>query len=470
MNYIDNSISKTKLKSFLLSLINDGTDPHAFEVHRDGKMLIRLGIPPYSTTDKRQIFSMSKTFSSTAAGLAYDRKILSLDEKLVDIFPEYVPENPCENLLKMTIHDVLTMGTGHACCTLPSIARSDDGIKAFFECAVPFPPNTKYAYNSGAGYIIGAIIKKRTGLSMLDFMYLHFFLPLGIIPQKWQTSGKNGVNEGGIGLFVCSEDIQKMGLLYLNKGIYNGKRILSEEWIKLASSYQISTEGNGTGDWSAGYGYQIWLNERDGYRADGAFGQFCTVIPKINASVTMLAESTNTNKYFIDMFDFVHDCFSDDNEEDFDFDEFIESLYKPFSYDEAISIPDALYVLDKNPIGFTLAHVHSDADKLCISLSDGEVIQTVVAGNGEWTENNIIAKNMKPVIMQLAVPDRTEHLRFVASYKKCDNTVSLAIRFLNAPHRGEWKIALGDEIKIDASYRTGELPDASCSITGHIAK
>ncbi len=469
MNYIDKSISKRKLKNFFSSLIEEGTDPHAIEMSRDGRLLVRYAIPPYNTKDKRQIFSLSKTFSATAFGLLYDRGLVRLDDKIVDYFPDMIPENPNENLLSITLHDVLTMNTGHSRCTLPSIARSDDGIRAFFECEVPYAPGSRYAYNSGAGYILGAIIKKLTGATMLDYLYEHFFMPLGVMPEKWQTSGNNRLNEGGIGLFISCEDAHKMGLVYQNKGIYNGKRILSEDWVKRASSYQVSTSGNGTGHWSAGYGYQIWLDANGGYRGDGAFGQFCNVIPSTNTVVTMLAESTATDKYFERLLSFADDCESDEGEDDFDFEKFTDGLYLPL-YCEGTHQIDRYYGLDENPMGFTRLHIRTDDDALCLSFSDGSCYQTIKAGHGEWIESNIIAKNVKPVLTELAVPDRVEHSRLVASYKASDDGIIMAIRFLNAPHRGEWKIRLGDELCIDIEYRTAKLREDAYRISGKLIK
>ncbi len=469
MNYIDKSISKRKLCSFISSLIAEGTEPHTIEMHRGNKLLLRLGIPPYSTKDKRQIFSLSKTFSSVAVGLAYDRGLLKLDDKVADFFPEMIPENPSENLFKMTIHDLLTMNTGHSSCTLVDIARAEDGIRAFFERDVPYVPGTKYAYNSGAGYILGAIIYKLTNTTMFDYIYEHFFMPLDIMPKRWQTSGNNGQNEGGIGLFVSCEDVGKLGLVYLNGGIYNGKRVLSEEWVKLSSSYQVPTRGNGAPDWCAGYGYQIWLNKRDGYRGDGAFGQFCAVLPEINTTISILAESTKTDKYFETLVDYAFDCESDSEDDDIDVEEFFEGIYLPY-YSSIPAKCNAYYKLKANPMGFTYLRAKTEDDTLSISFSDGECYQTVKAGNGEWIENNVLAKNVKPVLIELGVPDRVENSRFVASYKTEGECIIMAIRFLNAPHSGEWKITLGESLKIEIEYRTAKLRSDAYTISGDLVK
>ena len=453
--YISPKLSKRKLLDFLNLLISENTDPHAIMMHKDGELMLKIGIPPYSTGDKRQLFSLSKSFTSTAIGIAYDKGLLKLNEKMIDIFPDKLPEVISENLAKMTVHDVMTMASGHDSCTLPYISKSEDGIKTFFEREVKHLPGSAFRYNSGATYMLSAIITRRTGMSMLEFLYENFFRALDIVPQMWQTSGGCPINEGGIGLFVSCEDVEKWGLVYLNNGIYNGKRILSEEWVRLAASNWVSTASNGSPNWASGYGYQIWQNAKGGFRADGAFGQFCAVLPKDKIVFSMLAESTNTNKYFEDMIYFASD-FEAEGEDDIEIEGKIKKLYAPLS--SSVQEHKGYYKLDDNSIGFTHLDLNYKDKNLVLSFVEKEKIQTLTAGNGEWIENSLTGPCLKPTLVNLTPDSRTDTMRFAASYTATKDSITLAVRILNACHSGVWEFSFsGHSVEITISYRTGGI-------------
>ena len=466
--YINPKVSKNKLLCFLKLLISEGTDPHALMMHRDGELMFKIGIPPYSCDDKRQLFSLSKSFTSTAIGIAYDKGLLRLDERMIDIFPDKLPDVISENLEKMTIHDVMTMATGNHVDGLTVISKSEDGIKAFFELEVSSQPGETFRYNSGATYMLSAIITRRTGMSMLEFLYENFFRHLGIIPQMWQTSGGYPINEGGIGLFVSCEDVEKWGLVYLNNGVYEGKRILSEEWVKRASASLISTNLNGSPDWTSGYGYQIWQNARGGFRADGAFGQFCAVLPEDKIVFSSLAESTNTNKYYEDMINFAAD-FESDNEENIDIEKEIQNLYIPLSCEISEQGHVGYYKLEENNIGFTHLDLSYRDGDLILSFVDKEKVQTVRAGNGKWIENLLLGACLKPTLTVLTPENRVDTMRFAASYTANENKITLALRILNACHKGSWEFNFTENsFELSISYRTAEVHKKTNRLKGHL--
>ena len=144
-----------------------------------------------------------------------------------------------------------------------------------------FEPGTHFCYNNAATFMLSEIVGKYAGMTVYDFLSLRLFEPLGINNAHW-NSFADGNSQGAVGLHVSTDYAAKLGLLYLNKGVYNGRRILSENWIKAATKVWSDTSTNGTQDWTSGYGFQFWKNFRDGFRGDGAFGQLCMVFPSKN--------------------------------------------------------------------------------------------------------------------------------------------------------------------------------------------
>jgi CubicO group peptidase (beta-lactamase class C family) len=228
------------------------------------------------------LFSLSKSFTSTAIGLAVAEGRLSVDEPVLKFFPNDAPAQPSENLKRMTVKHLLSMNTGHTEDTTGHLreAADENWPRAFLELPVDKAPGSHFLYNTGATYMLSAIITKLTGVSLLEYLTPRLFVPLGIKNATWETDPK-GINTGGFGLAVTTEDIARLGQLYLQRGVWNGTRILSEAWVAEAQ-FPHSDNNNGTQtnpDWTQGYGYQFWRCQHNGYRGDGAFGQYCVIMP-----------------------------------------------------------------------------------------------------------------------------------------------------------------------------------------------
>ncbi|MFT5129213.1 MAG: CubicO group peptidase (beta-lactamase class C family), partial [Rhodothermales bacterium] len=151
---------------------------------------------------------------------------------------------------------------------------------------VTHQPGSCFRYNTGASYMLAAILHQVTGKPLVDYLGERLFEPLGITDYSWETD-PCGVNTGGYGLKIRTEDIAKLGQLYLRKGLWNGKRLLSETWIAAASSRQIDNGSNPKSDWNQGYGFQFWICRHGAYRGDGAFGQYCIVMPKQDSVIAI---------------------------------------------------------------------------------------------------------------------------------------------------------------------------------------
>ncbi len=200
----------------------------------------------------------------------------------ISFFPNDLPAEVSDRLASMTIKNLLTMNTGHSEGTLNTMRNDSTGNwpKAFLAQPLTHEPGTHFFYNTGATYMLSNIIQQKTGLTVQAYLTPRLFEPLGITGMDWEVDPK-GVNVGGYGLRVKTEDIAKLGLLYLNKGGWKGEQLLRRGrsgWKKPTSKQVTSQEGDN--DWSQGYGYQFWRCKPAGlYRGDGAFGHYCVVMP-----------------------------------------------------------------------------------------------------------------------------------------------------------------------------------------------
>jgi hypothetical protein len=232
------------------------------------------------------LFSLSKSFTSTAVGLAVAEGKLSIDDPVLKFFPDEAPAEPSANLKAMRISDLLRMSTGQQ--AEPARKNTESWAKTFLAQPVPFKPGTHFLYNTSATYMASAAVQKATGETVLDYLKPRLFDPLGIANPTWEKSPQ-GVSTGGYGLSVRTEDIAKFGQLYLQKGKWNGKQLVPESWVHAATARQTSNGSNPKSDWDQGYGYQFWRCRHGAYRGDGAFGQYCIVLPEQDAVIAITA-------------------------------------------------------------------------------------------------------------------------------------------------------------------------------------
>ncbi|MGM0508564.1 MAG: serine hydrolase domain-containing protein [Fusobacteriota bacterium] len=233
-------------------------------------------------------YSISKSFTSTAVGLAVEEGILNLEELVVDCFPDEIPENPSENLLKLKVRDLLTMGLGQDRPHMMGSERASLGNKNWVKYCLNRPfskkPGSKFRYSNAGPYLAGVIIQKRVGMNLVDYLMPRLFTPLGIYLPTWELDPQ-GKTFGSSGLYLTVSEIAKFGQLYLQEGIWEGKQLIPKSWVKEATKEQIKT-GRKDPD-KAGYGYLFWRGKHNSYRADGKYGQYSIVIPDKNAVVAI---------------------------------------------------------------------------------------------------------------------------------------------------------------------------------------
>jgi CubicO group peptidase (beta-lactamase class C family) len=261
---------------------------HSLMLVRHGKVVAEGWWAPYTASDRHIMYSATKSFTSTAVGLASQEGKLDIRDLVLQHFPELAPKAPAEQMKHMRIFDLLRMNTGHQNDMLPLLEARKDGQlrRAFLESPVEFKPGTRFVYNSAATYMLAAIVQQVSGTTLEEYLKPRLFEPLGIDDYYWGKSAE-GVNVGQGGLMLHTEDLAKFGLLYLQKGVWQGKRLLSEHWVREATARQTATGGDPGSNWDYGYGFQFWQNKVTGYRADGAFGQFSMVLPEYDAVIAI---------------------------------------------------------------------------------------------------------------------------------------------------------------------------------------
>jgi CubicO group peptidase (beta-lactamase class C family) len=251
---------------------------------RHGHVMAEGWWAPYDAVSPHSLYSLSKSFTSTAVGLAVAEGKLSLDDEVLKFFPDEESEKPSANLKAMRVRDLLRMVTGNQ--TEPPRKPDEPWVKSFLAHPVPFKPGTHFLYNTSGTYMLSAIVQKATGQTVLDYLRPRLFEPLGIEHPTWEASPQ-GVSAGGYGLSIRTEDIAKFGQLYLQKGQWDGKQLVPAAWVRAATTLQTSNGSNPNSDWDQGYCYQFWRCRHGAYRGDGAFGQFCVVLPEQDAVVAI---------------------------------------------------------------------------------------------------------------------------------------------------------------------------------------
>ena len=267
---------------------------HGFVIVRHGHVIAEGTWAPYDTLNKpHMLYSHSKSFTSTAIGFLVDDGKLDLDARVISFFPDKIPQNPSLNLRSMRVRDLLTMNVGASYSDAENKDPFGDWVKAFLANDIDREPGTVFKYDSGATHMLAAIAERVSGMKLMDFLKLRLFDPLGMT-SPWSTVSPTGIACGGWGMNMTTRDLSRFGQLYLDKGMWNGRRILSREWVTAATSRQtwsgaIAVTGEDGSDWHQGYGFQFWRCRHNAFRADGAMGQYTIVMPDQDAVVSIHA-------------------------------------------------------------------------------------------------------------------------------------------------------------------------------------
>ena len=324
------------------------TEMHHFMALRHGKVICECNFAPYPKGMWHITHSMCKSITGMAIGMLIEEEKLKLDENIYDIFPDHI--NAFSKIFRpvITVEHLLTMTSGIT-FNESGIVSGNDWLGSFLNASVNGKPGTEFQYNSLNTYVLSAIVTKRTGETLTEYLTPRLFGPLGITKYYWETCPK-GITKGGWGLFLCAEDMAKLGQLYLQRGKWNGQQLVSEYWIEISTARHLKTQ-NGT----YGYGYQLWMEQRPGsFEYNGMLGQNVIIYPDMD----MVLVTNAGNK---EMF---QDCIMLN----------IIRKYFPVNYHPADVLPE-------NPLSYSLLK------RLCGELENGENNNRSTSLRGRWKRN-----------------------------------------------------------------------------------
>jgi CubicO group peptidase (beta-lactamase class C family) len=389
---------------------------HSFMLLRHGKTAAEGWWKPYSPEKPHMLFSLSKSFTSIASAFAVSEGLLDYDAPVLSFFPEYadIVRCPAENTKKMRVCHLLSMCTGHV-PNADFIFEYDDCVSAFLTSVPQERPGARFSYNTGATYMISAIINKVTGMKTVDYLRPRLFGPLGIENITWDECAR-GISYGGFGLNVKTEDIAKFGQFLLNRGEWEGKQLLPAHLIDAAAAKHINNRedtkypelddcGDETlsdeakkSDWAQGYGRQFWRCVPQGvYRGDGAFGQLCVVMPEYDAVLAVTAGTGDMQAELDAVWECLIPAFADkplprDCAAETALAAKLNSLNVGLpagGYDPDFCGHSRTYQLTSNSFGFRTIRFETglEHDTAYITCNDGSA-RTLFIGHGEWIDNN----------------------------------------------------------------------------------
>ena len=324
------------------------TEMHHFMALRHGKVICECNFAPYPKGMWHITHSMCKSITGMAIGMLIEEEKLKLDENIYDIFPDHI--NAFSKIFRpvITVENLLTMTSG-VTFNESGIVSGNDWLGSFLNASVNGKPGTEFQYNSLNTYVLSAIVTKRTGETLTEYLTPRLFDPLGITKYYWETCPK-GITKGGWGLFLCAEDMAKLGQLYLQRGKWNGQQLVSEYWIEISTARHLKTQND-----TYGYGYQLWMEQRPGsFEYNGMLGQNVIIYPDMD----MVLVTNAGNK---EMF---QDCIMLN----------IIRKYFPVNYHPADVLPE-------NPLS------HSLLKRLCGELENGENNNRSTSLRGRWKRN-----------------------------------------------------------------------------------
>lgn len=450
-------ISSSAIIKFIESFSKDKHEQHSFMILRHGKVISEGWWAPYAADIKHSMYSVSKSWTSTAIGFAVDEKRISVSDKVISFFPEYANLIDSPYVRDLKIKDLLTMSVGNE--KEPTglvVSSSEDWVKVFLKYPIKYAPGSKFLYNTAATFMLSAILQKVTGQTLMQYLEPRLFQPLGIRGIDWEEN-LNGVNTGGWGIRVKTEDMAKLGLLYLNQGVYNGQKILSKEWVAEATSLQIlqdpsaSASKKDSSDWLQGYGYQFWRSRHNAFRGDGAFGQYIVMMPEHDAIVIITSESLDLQDDLNMIWEHLLPAFQKGSLPE---DPNTLALLKEKTSGLKLAIPASKvkkgdkklfnhrFSLEKNSLNFEAINIKLNHNELemMVTMADGKQhIFKMMQGEWESGETELLGPYLlrgAKVSFDKIAPFKTE-----SAYRWIDDhTIEMTIRYIESPHH--WTMIL----------------------------
>ncbi len=442
-------VSSKAILQFVKAADSSKTSFHSFMLLRHGKVIAEAWWHPYKPTLRHSLYSCSKSFTATAVGFALQEKLLSLSDKVVSFFPGLVSDTANSKLQHLTIKDVLMMSDGQEPDPSFKTALDSNWARAFLSTPLKYEPGTTFLYNSLGTYMLSAIVQKVSGQAIVDYLKPRLFIPLGITGMDWETDTK-GVNTGGWGLRLKTEDMAKFAQLFLQKGKWNGRQILPLGWVEEASTFKILQDPNApqtkkdSSDWLQGYCYQMWRCRNNAYRGDGAFGQFMIVMPDQDAVIAITAETPDMQDEINLVWKYLLPSFKagklpSDKAAQSALTTALHSLAVPVAANPEMSGANTVngrkYIFKLNEAGIKSVAFAFDKKVCSILLQTGKATYPLHFAQGKWAEG--VTEKPGPSLVARAI-ENTAFLypaKVAGRYSwKDKNTLQLQLRYIESPH------------------------------------
>ena len=478
-------VSSAAILQFIEAAGKSKNEFHSFMMLRHGKVIAEGWWDPYQPNLRHSLYSCSKSFTAAAVGFAVEEKLIKLTDKVISFFPDKLPDTVSPNLADLTVKDALMMSDGQEPDPSSNTSKYSDWIKSFLATPVKYDPGTTFLYNSLGTYMLSAIVQKVTGKQILEYLKPRLFEPLGVKDMDWESDTK-GINTGGWGLRLKTEDMAKFAQLFLQKGNWNGKQILPAGWVEEASTMKIMQDPNASqskkdsSDWLQGYCYQMWRCRNNAYRGDGAYGQFIIVMPEQDAAIAITAETPDMQdelnlvwKYLLPAFK--NTALPEDKNNYSKLSTVLQSLHLPAvtgSKDLAIGNKTAgNYIFTPNDAHLKNVSFSFDKEICKIKLGTDSAIYPLTFGAAKWVADT----TSKPIpSLTAGAIENTAFLypaKTTGSYSwKDDHTLQLVLRYIESPHSEKYTCNFnGNQLTVDIE-KSIDFGNRKKTITAELVK
>ena len=444
-------VSSAGILAYLEAVRQSKPELHSLMVVRHGRVVAEGWWSPYGPEFNHTLYSLSKSFTSTAVGFAVADGKLRVDDRVVSFFPHDLPQPVSEHLAALRVKDLLTMSVGNAKePTLPMV-QTDNWVKTFLGWPIDHPPGTTFMYNSAATYMLSAIVQQVTGQKVIDYLEPRLFTPLGIRGATWETCPR-GINVGGWGLSVQTESLAKVGELYRQKGVWQGRQLLPARWVEEATTFKIQQpppakpgRPNDQNDWLQGYCYQFWRCRHNAFRGDGAFGQYMIVMPEQDAVVAITAEVSDMQGELDLVWQHLLPAMKPqplprDAQSQAELRQTLASLALTpprgqHSSPVAGRISEKTFTLDPNDLGFRTASFAFCSDGCIFTLRDSQAEYPIASGLEGWQRGETALPGTPPRLISGGAPPSGTKSKVAASGAwKDPNTFEMVLRYYETPH------------------------------------
>ena len=466
----EQGVSSVAIGRFVDALENNLHDVHSMMLVRGGFVVAEGWWAPYRESHPHSLFSVSKSFVSTAVGFAIEEGLLSLDDAVVDLLADDLPEVVSDNLDAMCVRHLLTMTTGHAADTAAAESPlHENWARDILAVPVAYRPGTTFVYNSGATYLLSVILQNVTGQRVLDYLTPRLFEPLGITDATWEQCPR-GYDVGGWGLSITTENIAAFGETYLRGGVFAGRQVVPAAWVRAATTLQVENGDFSPRDDNAqGYGFQFWRGRHNTYRADGAFGQWSIAMPDQDA-LLVITSGLDDPRALATVWEHLLPVLTHEGALPPDATAAAALAHRLATL--SLALPDgapgsptaprvsgAAYRFAKNSIGLGSVSLDFGGDVTRITLVDAHGTHGIACGIGEWTEGRSawLASGESPIAAAGAWADDDSYLATVY-FTTTPFAVSLAFDFR------------GDEVTVNVEQNVSFGPRQLVHTAGRIEK